>query len=196
MMKMIRKAVTVAVLALTVTMSCIAKEQPMDEYLDCVKVGSIYVMKYKVNQGLYETVMGTNPSRYRGAENPVEMVSFYDAVKFCNKLSEMQGLTPYYSVLTFRGDITKASLEDIVKENKTANGWRLPSVAEWRKISEAITMVIDDLDIGDRQLHVSEFCSGYTKVVITNENIPEEYKIKTVTGRNHLVGFRMVRSAE
>ena len=57
------------------------------------KVGSVYVMKTEVTQGLYKAVTGDNPSYYKGNDyRPVEQVSWYDAVKFCNLLSERQGL--------------------------------------------------------------------------------------------------------
>ncbi len=68
-----------------------------------------------VTQRLYKKVMGENPSYFQHsnddleeeqrdalegntANNPVESVSWYDAVCFCNKLSMMEGLTPAYSV--------------------------------------------------------------------------------------------------
>ena len=49
---------------------------------------------YECTQGLYESVMGTNPSYFKGSILPVECVSWCEAVLFCNKLSEMEGLEP------------------------------------------------------------------------------------------------------
>ena len=49
---------------------------------------AFYLGKYEVTQAQYEQMMGTNPSRFKGARLPVETVSYDDAVAFCKKLSE------------------------------------------------------------------------------------------------------------
>jgi formylglycine-generating enzyme required for sulfatase activity len=83
-----------------------------------VLVGPFYIDKYLVTQELYEKVTGTNPSRWKGARNPVEQVRWSDAVTFCNKRSEMEGRQPCYDLTTW-------------KCNFEANGYRLPTEAEW-----------------------------------------------------------------
>ncbi len=75
----------------------------------------------EVTQKLYESVMGTNPSYFRGENNPVERVSWYDAIEFCNALSKKLGYEPAYSI---NGDS--------VTWNENANGFRLPTVEEWQ----------------------------------------------------------------
>ncbi len=67
-----------------------------------VKVSSFYMGKYQVTQELWESVMGNNPSRFKGEKRPVENVSWYDAKDFIEKLNE-----------------------------KTGKNFRLPSEAEW-----------------------------------------------------------------
>ena len=52
-----------------------------------------YMSVYEVTQEQYEQVMGTNPSEFKGAQNPVECVSWGDAVEFCRRLSQKTGKT-------------------------------------------------------------------------------------------------------
>ena len=103
-----------------------------------VKVGNVYVMKTEVTQGLYLAAGGGRPSKYQGDgydQCPVEEVSWFDAVVFANRLSEKQGLKPCYSMngssdaVTW-GDANNMKADDIVWDEK-ADGWRLPTEAEW-----------------------------------------------------------------
>jgi formylglycine-generating enzyme required for sulfatase activity len=74
--------------------------------------------KYLVTQDLFEKVMHENPSRWKGGNNPVEQVRWSDAVKFCNKRSELEGLGLCYELKTW-------------KCNFDATGYRLPTEAEF-----------------------------------------------------------------
>lgn len=96
------------------------------------------MLKTEVTQALYKTVMGENPSTFTGWDLPVESVSWYDAICFCNKWSEIKGFTPVYSV---NGSTNSAdwnytphkgeSIDGIVEQNKFADGFRLPTSEEW-----------------------------------------------------------------
>lgn len=89
-----------------------------------VTVSSFLIGKFEVTQEQYQAVIGTNPSFFSsGSEapkRPVEQVSWYDAVNFCNKLSEMEGLQKVY---TINGTDVRADF--------SRNGYRLPTEAEW-----------------------------------------------------------------
>jgi formylglycine-generating enzyme len=75
---------------------------------------------YEVTQQQWEAVMGSNPSAFKGAGLPVEQVSWNDAVKFCNALSNFVGRDPAYTI-----NGTNVSCDF------TKNGFRLPTEAEW-----------------------------------------------------------------
>jgi len=82
--------------------------------LDAFKISST-----EITQAQYLRIIGTNPSAFAGNDNhPVEQVSWYEAVTFCNKLSEKAGLEPCYDLNSWECDFTR-------------NGFRLPTEAEW-----------------------------------------------------------------
>ncbi len=102
---------------------------------------NIKIQKTEVTQKLYTSIMGRNPSRYKGDNNPVECVSWYDAIYFCNKLSEKFGFTPVYAV-DGKTDVTTWNyttnyrtysiyIRGNVTQNTNANGFRLPTKEEW-----------------------------------------------------------------
>lgn len=96
------------------------------------------MLNTEVTQKLYEAVMGSNPSYFKGENNPVEKVSWYDAIYFCNMLSEKFGFTPVYSV-NGETDVTtwiytphfENSIRGEITQNTKANGFRLPTKEEW-----------------------------------------------------------------
>lgn len=110
--------------------------------LDMVKIpGKDYsIGKTEVTQKLYESIMGENPSEFKGKKNPVENVSFIDAIYFCNKLSMMYGFECAYA-FDNEPDINEWNYTPNKGEkpyykafqcNKDANGFRLPTPEEWR----------------------------------------------------------------
>ena len=100
-----------------------------------------FISVYACTQDLYESVMGKNPSQFKGSTHPVECLSWCDAVLFCNKLSEKEGLQPVYIVPDeFESALNKFyaqeddsinALSTKVRWNENGLGYRLPTEAEW-----------------------------------------------------------------
>ena len=99
----------------------LANEKPSFQ----VKLPQRYEMcSVLVTQQLYQWVMKENPSYFQHKEKPVEMVSWFDAIRFCNRLSEMLNVEPAYEII-----------KDIVHWNKNAVGFRLPTESEWESVA-------------------------------------------------------------
>jgi formylglycine-generating enzyme required for sulfatase activity len=79
----------------------------------------LYISKYEVTEQWWDEVMGTAASLSHSPRNPV---SWNDAVLFCNALSVVEGLTPAYTINAGDGNVTW---------NQAADGYRLPTEAEW-----------------------------------------------------------------
>ncbi len=112
----------------------------VDKLMIAVPGKEFSILATEVTQELYESVMGKNPSGFKGEKNlPVETVSWYDAVYFCNKLSKICGLTPVYDV-DGETDVEKWNyvpnkgnkITKTVTQDENANGYRLPTVEEWQ----------------------------------------------------------------
>ncbi len=97
------------------------------------------IMATEVTQKLYKEVMGENPSYHKGDDLPVEQVSWYDAIYFCNMLSLLKNLEPVYSVngetyvttwnyTPHQGN----SIKGEITQNTSAKGYRLPILEEWQ----------------------------------------------------------------
>jgi len=95
--------------------------------------------KYEVTQAQYQAVMGYNPSEFKTDaasgetqnRRPVENVTWYDAIEFCNKLSTREGLQPIYSISYRTPETGYPITSATVTANWNNNGYRLPTEVQW-----------------------------------------------------------------
>jgi len=160
---------------------------PAVETQRLVTVSSFYMSVYEITQEEYEYVMGYNPSFFSDGidaeKRPVETVTWYDAVEFCNKLSEMENLNPVYN-------ITGTNVEMIGwSTNNVPNGYRLPTEAEWeyacrgKYTDKATTKVTVPFAVGGsdwtKMIHgMANFNTGWPYDPLWNDGEDDEDKLK------------------
>jgi sulfatase modifying factor 1 len=122
-------------------------ERPVHE----VRVSDFFMMKTEVTQKDYAALVGTNPAAERGVGDsyPVYAVSWYEAVTYANRLSDRDGLKRCYTISG-----TEVSCD------WRANGWRLPTEAEWEYAARGGTQSKGYTYAGSNDLNAVAWNSG------------------------------------
>lgn len=114
--------------ALTVPSGVVTMSDRRTQRTWSVDVSAFLLAATPVTQAMYETVTGHRPSSDRDHHRPMECVSWWDAVQFCNELSDRDGLSRAY-------EIDPRAEHALWLAN--TDGWRLPSEAEWEHACRA-----------------------------------------------------------
>jgi len=91
-----------------------------------VKLTAFYMDVTEVTQASFQALMGRNPAKFAAPDKPVERISWHAAIQYCNMRSQRDGLQPCYDLKTLTCDFS-------------ANGYRLPTEAEWEYACRAGT---------------------------------------------------------
>ena len=140
-----------------------------------VTLNSFYIGQYEVTQGEYESLIYINPAHNFGVGDnyPVYYVTWYNALEYCNALSDQEGLTWCYDLSDWSCDFS-------------ADGYRLPTEAEWEYASRGGVNWEDDFrysgttdNLGDYVVY-SENDPGHSEVV--GSKLPNQLDIYDMSG--------------
>ena len=114
------------------------------------EVCDLEVCKYQTTQDMWMEVIENNPSYFKGGRRPVDTVSWWDALEYCNRLSVKYGLQPVYDlsqkskgILKINQSGGRTEYPNLADFRKT-EGFRLPTEVEWEWFSRGGEIAVQD----------------------------------------------------
>ena len=153
-----------------------------------VRIAAFECMPHPVTRRLYWKLIGTDPGWPEGEadERPVNQVSWYDALAFCNRLSQHAGLTPCY----------RLDAPEQTAWNQAADGYRLPTEAEWEYACRAGSRTRYSFGDDERQLaaHAWYSASSGSEPHPVGQKEPNRWGLRDMHGKR--IGSSTARAAE
>ena len=116
------------------------------------EVFDLEVCKYATTQDIWIEIMGNNPSIFQGGKRPVESVSWWQAINFCNKLSQKYKLEPVYVIYNDENNnpffkinqLGEGEVEPDRADFRKTEGFRLPTELEWEWFARGGEIALQD----------------------------------------------------
>ena len=112
------------------------------------EIFDLEVCRYQTTQKMWLEVMENNPSKFKGIYKPVDTVTWWQALEFCNKLSEKYNLEPVYDLSKKRilmiNQLGEEKASPDIADFKKTEGFRLPTEFEWEWFARGGQIAIDE----------------------------------------------------
>lgn len=136
-----------------------------------VELDAFLIDRFEVRQSMFARLEISNPSHFKGADRPVDNLTWLEAARFCNVRSEAEGLEPCYDEMDGTCDFKKS-------------GYRLPTEAEWEYACRAGSRSPYGFGVGDRALREHGWFADNAgeKTHLVGQKKPNAWKLHDMHG--------------